>query len=106
MNHASIRQLPQSRLKEIRVPYPVSIQNDHITSKTGATAVIPPRAHPQPVEIMSPLAEVAEKGLFVMATDEIFAIDSSGLNSPIAVLSKTDRAKIKPALDKVTGEYY
>jgi len=96
---------PNPGLKKTEIPYLVSIQNDHITSKTGATVVIPLRAHAQPVEIMAPLVEVAGKGQFVMATDEIFAIDSSRLKSPIAVLSKTDRAKIKPALDKVIGEY-
>lgn len=82
-----------------------SLQNDRITSKTGATVLIPLRANAQPVEIMAPLVEVSGIGLFVLSTDEIFAIDTSRLKTPVARLSFSDRAKIKPAVDKVMGEY-
>lgn len=81
------------------------MQNDHITSKTGATVVFPLRANAQPVEVMAPLIEVAGQGQFVLSTDEIFAIDTARLKSPVAMLSEADRAKIKPAVDKVIGEY-
>ena len=81
------------------------MQNDHITSKTGATVVIPLRANAQSVDIMAPLIEIAGKGQFVLSTDEIFAIDTSRLKTPLAILSVLDRAKIKPAIDKVIGEY-
>lgn len=96
---------PNPGTRKIEIPYLVSVQNDHITSKTGATVVIPLRANAQPVDIMAPLVEVAEKGQFVLSTDEIFAIDTSRLKVPLAMLSMTDRAKIKPAIDKVIGEY-
>lgn len=87
------------------IPYLVSVQTDHITSKTAATVVIPLRANAQPVDIMAPLVEVAGQGQFVLSTDEIFAIDTARLKTPVAVLSIADRAKIKPAIDKVIGEY-
>jgi hypothetical protein len=87
------------------IPYLVSVQNDHITSKTGATVVIPLRANAQPVDIMAPFIEVAGKGRFVLSTDEIFAIDTLRLKTPVAILNMVDRAKIKPAVDKVIGEY-
>ena len=96
---------PNPGTRKIEIPYLVSVQNDHITSKTGATVVIPLRANAQPVDIMAPLVEVAGKGQFVLSTDEIFAIDTSRLKAPLAILNMTDRAKIKPAIDKVIGEY-
>lgn len=96
---------PNPGTRKIEIPFLVSVQNDHITSKTGATAVIPIRANAQPVEIMAPLIDVAGQGQFVLSTDEIFAIDTGRLKSPVAVLSIADRAKIKPAIDKVIGEY-
>jgi mRNA-degrading endonuclease toxin of MazEF toxin-antitoxin module len=96
---------PNPGTRKIEIPYIVSVQNDHITSKTGATIVIPLRANAQPVNIMAPLVEVAGKGQFVLSTDEIFAIDTTRLKAPVAILSVTDRAKIKPAIDKVIGEY-
>jgi len=96
---------PNPGTKRVEIPFLVSVQNDHITSKTGATVVIPLRAHAQPVEIMAPLIEVPGQGQFVLSTDEIFAIDTSRLKAPVAVLSIVDRAKIKPAIDKVIGEY-
>lgn len=96
---------PNPGTRKIEIPYLVSVQNDHITSKTGATVVIPLRANAQPVEIMAPLVEVEGKGLFVLSTDEIFAIDAARLKVPVSQLSLPDRAKIKPAVDKVIGEY-
>lgn len=96
---------PNPGTRKLDIPFLVSVQNDHITSKTGATVVIPLRANTQPVEILAPLVEVVGHGLFVLSTDEIFAIDSVRLKSACAVLSITDRAKIKPAIDKVIGEY-
>ena len=96
---------PNPGAKKAEIPYLVAVQNDHISSKTGATVVIPLRANVQPVEIMAPLVEVAGQGQFVLSTDEIFAIDTARLKAPCATLSKPDRAKIKPAVDKVIGEY-
>jgi hypothetical protein len=96
---------PNPGNKKVEIPFLVSIQNDHITSKTGATVVIPLRANAHPVEIMAPLVDVSGKGQFVLSTDEIFAIESSRLKSPVAKLSMPDRAKIKPAIDKIIGEY-
>jgi len=96
---------PNPGTKKIEIPYLVSVQNDHITSKTGATVVIPLRANAQPVETMAPLVDVPGQGQFVLSTDEIFAIDTTRLKSPVATLSMVDRAKIKPAVDKVIGEY-
>jgi mRNA-degrading endonuclease toxin of MazEF toxin-antitoxin module len=92
-------------MKKSEIPYLVSIQNDHITSRTRATVVIPLRANALPVEIMAPLVEVPGQGLFVLSTDEIFAIDTARLKHPVGMLNPADRAKIKPALDKVIGEY-
>lgn len=96
---------PNPGSRKIEIPFVVSVQNDHITSKTGATVVIPLRANAQAVDIMAPLVEVTGKGMFVLSTDEIFAIDSIRLKFPCAKLSLADRAKIKPAIDKVIGEY-
>jgi mRNA-degrading endonuclease toxin of MazEF toxin-antitoxin module len=96
---------PNPGMKKAEIPFLVSVQNDHITSKTGATVVIPLRAHAQPVEIMAPLVEVPGMGQFVLSTDEIFAIDTARLKAPVAKLEMVDRAKIKPAIDKIIGEY-
>ncbi len=96
---------PNPGTKKAEIPYLVAVQNDHITSRTGATVVIPLRANAQPVEIMAPLVEVPGQGLFVLSTDEIFAIDTARLRHPVGMLSQADRARIKPALDKVIGEY-
>ena len=96
---------PNPGTKKAEIPYLVAIQNDHITSRTRATVVIPLRANAQPVEIMAPLVEVPGEGMFVLSTDEIFAIDTARLKPPVGKLSIGDRAKIKPALDKVIGEY-
>jgi mRNA-degrading endonuclease toxin of MazEF toxin-antitoxin module len=96
---------PNPGTRKVEIPYLVSVQNDHITSKTGATVVIPLRANVQPVEIMAPLIEVPGQGQFVLSTDEIFAIDTARLKAPVAIMNMADRAKIKPAVDKVIGEY-
>lgn len=96
---------PNPGTKKVEVPYLVSVQNDHITSKTGTKVVIHLRDNIQPVEIMAPLAGVGEYGNIVLSTNEIFAIDASRLKTPLAKLSNADRTKIKPALDKVVGAY-
>lgn len=96
---------PNPGTKKVEIPYLVAVQNDHITSRTGATVVIPLRADAHPVEIMAPLVEVPGQGLFVLSTDEIFAIEVARLKQAVGILSQADRAKIKPALDKVIGEY-
>jgi len=96
---------PNPGARKAEIPYLVAAQNDHITSRTGATVVIPLRADAQPVEIMAPLVEVPGQGLLVLSVDEIFAIDAARLKHPVGVLSLVDRSKIKPALDKVIGEY-
>ncbi|WIM05095.1 MAG: type II toxin-antitoxin system PemK/MazF family toxin [Candidatus Nitricoxidivorans perseverans] len=54
---------------------------------------------------MAPLVEVPGKGLFVLSADEIFAIDAARLKHFVGTLSPADRAKIRPAIDKVIGEY-
>jgi mRNA-degrading endonuclease toxin of MazEF toxin-antitoxin module len=96
---------PNPGNKKAEIPFLVSIQNDHITNKTGATVVIPLRANAQPVEILAPLVEVPGHGMFVLSSDEIFAIDTARLKHPVGKLSPADRSRIKPALDKVIGEY-
>ena len=96
---------PNPGVKKLDIPYLVSIQNDHITSRTGATVVMPLRAHAQPVEILAPWVEVPGRGRFVLSADEIFAIDTGRLRNPVGKLNPSDRAKIRPALDKVIGEY-
>ena len=96
---------PNPGSKKVEIPFLVSIQNDHITSKTGATVVIPLRANATPVDIMAPLVEVAGQGQYVLSTDEIFAIETIRLKAPIAILNLLDRTKIKPAIDKVIAEY-
>lgn len=96
---------PNDGAQKAAIPYLVAVQNDHITSRTGARLVIPLRAHAEPVAIMAPLVEVPGVGAFVLSADEIFAIDVARLKQPVGMLSLVDRAKIKPAIDKVIGEY-
>jgi len=96
---------PNPGTKKAEIPYLVVIQNDHITSRTGAAVVIPLRADAHPVEIMAPLVDVPGQGLFVLSTDEIFAIDTARLKVSVGMLSVADRGKIKPAVDKLIGEY-
>lgn len=96
---------PNPGKKQAAIPYLVAVQNDHITSRTGACVVIPLRAGAHPVEVMAPLVEVPGAGAFVLSTDEIFAIDAVRLRNPVGRLSVADRTKIRPAIDKVIGEY-
>ena len=96
---------PNPGTKKAEIPYLVAVQNDHISSRTGATVVIPLRANAQPVEILAPLVDVPGQGLFVLSSDEIFAIDSIRLKAAVGSLGIDDRAKIRPALDKVIGDY-
>ncbi len=63
------------------------------------------RANAQPVEIMAPLVEVPGIGAFLLSADEIFAVDTTRLRHPVGMLSMADRAKVKPAIDKVIGDY-
>lgn len=67
--------------------------------------MIPLRANAAPVEIMAPLVEVPGEGQFVLSADEIFAIDITRLRNPVGILGALDRTKIRPAIDKVVGDY-
>ncbi len=96
---------PSPGQRRAEIPYLVAIQNDHITSRTGACVVIPLRAHIPPVEIIAPWVDVPGYGQVVLSADEIFTIDASRLRDPVGSLSPEDRAKIRPALDKVIGDY-
>ncbi|MBL8430855.1 MAG: CcdB family protein [Dechloromonas sp.] len=96
---------PNPGQKKLDIPYLVVIQNNHISSRTGTSVVIPLRANSQPTEIIYPLVAVPGVGAFVLSSDEIFAIDNTRLRNPVGALSLTDRAKIRPAIDKVIGEY-
>lgn len=96
---------PNPGTKQATIPYLVAVQNDHITNRTGACVVVPLRANAQPVEIMAPLVEVPGVGAFMLSADELFAIDAARLRNPVGMLSMADRAKIRPAIDKVIGEY-
>lgn len=55
------------------------------------------------MELLAPL--VPSHGELVLSSDEIFAIYQSRLRHPVGKLGMADRAKIRPALDKVIGEY-
>jgi len=77
---------PNPGTKKAEIPFIVVVQNDHITSRTGATVVIPLRADAHPVEIIAPLVEVPGQGLFVLSTDEFFAIDIARLKVPVGML--------------------
>ena len=96
---------PNPGQKKLDIPYLVVIQNNHISSRTGTSVVIPLRANSQPTEIIYPLVAVPGVGAFVLSSDEIFAIDNTRLRNPVGALSLPDRAKISPAIDKVIGEY-
>ena len=85
---------PNPGTKKSRIPYLVAVQNAHISSRTGATVVIPLRANAAPVEIMAPLIEAPGQGFFVLSADEIFAIDTIRLNTirlkvPVGILNDT-----------------
>ncbi len=96
---------PNPGQKKTEIPFLVVVQNNHISSRTGTSVVIPLRAGEQPTEIIYPLIEVPGIGAFVLSSDEIFAIDNTRLRNLVSTLSFADRSKIRPALDKVIGEY-
>ena len=87
------------------IPFLVVIQNNHISSRTGASVVIPLRANVKPIEIMNPLVEVPGHGAFVLSADEVFTIDNVRLRNPVGSLSTEDRMKIRPAIDLVIGDF-
>jgi mRNA-degrading endonuclease toxin of MazEF toxin-antitoxin module len=86
---------PNPGAKKADIQFLVVIQNDHISSRTGASVVIPLHANMLPVEVMAPL----------MSSEEIFAIENVRLRNPVGSLNLIDRSKIKPAIDKVIGDY-
>jgi len=90
---------------KVDVPFLLVIQNNHITIHTGTLIVIPLRTNSITLETICPPVEVPGAGQFVLSVIEIFAISSTRLRNRIGTLSYTDRAKIRPALDKVIGEY-
>ncbi len=96
---------PNPGASKVEIPFLVVVQNNHVSSRTGASVVIPLRANSAPVEIMAPLVEVPGHGQFVLSADEIFAIDNARLRHPVASLSMLDKSKIRPAIDKVIGDY-
>lgn len=96
---------PNPGLRRTEIPFLVAVQNDHISSRTGATVVIPLRADAHEVEVMAPLVSVPGHGRLVLSADEIFAIDSIRLKAAVGSLGIDDRAKIRPALDKVIGDF-
>lgn len=87
------------------IPFLVVIQNNHISSWTGASVVVPLRANVPPIEIMNPLVDVPGHGPLVLSADEIFTIDNVRLRNPVGSLGMEDRLKIKPAIDLVIGDY-
>lgn len=87
------------------IPFLVAVQNNHISSKTGASVVIPLRANVPSIEIMNPLVDVPGYGSVVLSADEIFTIDNLRLRNPVGSLGVEDRLKIKPAIDLVIGDF-
>ena len=87
------------------IPFLVVVQNNHISSRTGASVVIPLRANVPSIEIINPLVEVPGHGDLVLSADEIFAIDNARLRNTVGSLSMEDRLKIKPAIDLVIGDF-
>lgn len=94
---------PGSSLKDI--PFIVVVQNNPISTRTGASVVIPLRAYVQPIEVMNPLVNVPGYGSLVLSVDEIFTIDNVRRHNPVGSLSMEDRMKIKPAVDLVIGDF-
>ncbi len=90
---------------KVDVPYLVAIQNNHVAAHTGTSVVIPLRTNSIALETICPPVEIPGIGQFVLSAIEIFAIANTRLRNPVGTLSVLDRAKIKPALDKVIGEY-
>jgi mRNA-degrading endonuclease toxin of MazEF toxin-antitoxin module len=91
--------------KKQDIPFLVVIQNNHISSRTGASVVIPLRANVPAIEIMNPWVDVPGHGSLVLSADEIFAIDNSRLRNLVGSLGCEDRMKIRPAIDLVIGDY-
>lgn len=87
------------------IPFLVAIQNNHISSRTGACIVIPLRANALPIETLNPLVDVPGQGPLVLSADEIFTIENTRLRNPVGSLSMEDRLKIKPAIDLVIGDF-
>ena len=87
------------------IPFLVVIQNNHISSRTGASVVIPLRIGVPPIEVMNPPVDVPGHGLHILSADELFAIDNTRLRNPVGSLSLEDRLKIKPAIDLVIGDF-
>jgi mRNA-degrading endonuclease toxin of MazEF toxin-antitoxin module len=87
------------------IPFLVVVQNNHISSRTGASVVIPLRANAQPIEVMNPWVDVPGHGRLILSADELFAIDNTRLRNPVGSLGIEDRLKIKPAIDLVVGDY-
>ena len=87
------------------IPFLVVVQNNHISSRTGASVVIPLRANGQAIETMNPLVDVPGYGGLILSADEIFTIDNVRLRNPVGSLSMEDRLKIKPAIDLVIGDF-
>lgn len=96
---------PNPGQNKIDIPYLVAIQNNHIVAHTGTSVVIPLRANSIALETICPPVELSGVGSFVLSTIEIFTIASHRLRTPVGTLSLADRSKIKPAIDKVIGEY-
>lgn len=96
---------PNPGSNKLDIPFLVVVQNNHISSRTGASVVIPLRANVPPIEIMNPLVEVPGHGSLVLSADEIFTIENARLRNPVGSLSMDDRLKIKPALDLVIGDF-
>lgn len=96
---------PNPGSNKAAIPFLVVVQNNHISSKTGISVVIPLRAYVAPIEVMNPLVDVPGYGPLVLSADEIFAIDNARLRNPVGSLSLEDRARIKPAIDLVIGDY-
>jgi mRNA-degrading endonuclease toxin of MazEF toxin-antitoxin module len=94
---------PGSNKKDI--PFLVVVQNNHISSRTGASVVIPLRANVPPIEVMNPLVDVPGHGALVLSADEIFTIDNARLRKSVGSLSLEDRSRIKPAIDLVIGDF-
>lgn len=94
---------PGSNKKDI--PFLVVVQNNHISSRTGASVVIPLRANVPPIEVMNPSIDVPGHGALVLCADEIFTIENARLRNPVGSLSVDDRLKIKPAIDLVIGDF-
>lgn len=94
---------PGSHRKDI--PFLVVVQNNHISSRTGASVVIPLRANVPPIEVMNPVVEVPGHGAFVLSADEVFTIDNARLRHPVGSLNGEDRMKIRPAIDLVIGDF-